>query len=165
MEERPAETREEARPVVTRQEIAAGLRALGVAEGAQVLLHSSLKSFGYVVGGADAVIDAILDVVGPAGTLVCPTLTFRNFEATRPVFDSRTLPSNTGLITETLRRRPGALRSLHPLSSVAAFGAAAEELTAWHDDTPCGPGTPYWKLWENGGQVVYGTPWTLRWRS
>lgn len=142
-------------PVVTREEIAAGLRRLGIAEGQEILLHSSLKSFGRVDGGADAVIDAFLNVLGPSGTLVCPTLTFRGFEATRPVFDSRTLPSETGLITETLRRRPGALRSLHPLSSVTAFGAAAEELTAWHDDTPCGPGTPYWKLWERGALVVF----------
>src|SRR5690606_7280962 len=92
---RVAEEMDATLPIVTREEIAEGLRRLGVAGGQEVLLHSSLKSFGRVDGGPDAVIDAFLDVLGPSGTLVCPTLTFNGFEATRPVFDSRTLPSET----------------------------------------------------------------------
>lgn len=142
-------------PPVTREMIQAGLSDLGLPQGAEVLLHSSLRSFGYVEGGADAVIDGLLDCIGPEGTLIVPTLTFRGFDTTRPVFDSRTLPSETGKITETVRQRPGALRSLHPLSSVAALGARAQEYTATHGPTPCGPQSPYWKLWERNGWIVF----------
>jgi len=50
--------------------LATDLRALGVAAGDVVLLHSSNKSLGYVVGGAQAFVQAMLDVLGPGGTLV-----------------------------------------------------------------------------------------------
>lgn len=146
---------EKTTPLVTRQEIAAGLRALGLPEKATVLIHGSLKSLGTVVGGADAVIDAILDVIGPEGTLVVPTLTFRGFALSGRRFDARTQPSETGLITETVRLRPQARRSLHPLSSAAALGAVAEAITTGHDDTPCGPGSPYWQLWERAGYTLF----------
>jgi aminoglycoside 3-N-acetyltransferase len=143
------------RPVVTRQEIAAGLHALGLPERARVLVHSSLKSLGHVQGGADTVIDAILDVIGSGGTLVVPTLTFGGFELAGRRFDARTQPSETGRITETVRLRPEARRSLHPLSSAAALGAEAKEITTGHDDTPCGPGSPYWQLWERAGYTLF----------
>src|SRR5579872_5461399 len=147
--------RSDAQPLVTRADICTGLRKLGLPRAAIVLMHSSLKSLGRVDGGPEAVIDAVLDVIGPEGTLVVPTLTFRGFVLSGRSFDARTQTSETGLITETLRLRPGARRSLHPLSSVAAVGAAAAEITASHDDTPCGPGSPYRKLWELGGYTLF----------
>ena len=51
-----------ARPSVSRPAIREGISALGIKPGAVVLVHSSLSAFGYVVGGADTVIDALLDV-------------------------------------------------------------------------------------------------------
>ena len=102
-------------PSLSRREIAAGLRALGVPPGSKLLVHSSLSSLGHVEGGADAVIDAFLDVLGPAGTLLVPTLTGDETlsAANPPVFDPTTQPCWTGLIPETLRmttfgaKRPG----------------------------------------------------------
>ena len=67
----------------------AGLYALGIAPGSKLLVHSSLSSFGYVEGGANAVIDAFLDMVGVQGTLLVPTLTGDETlsAANPPVFD------------------------------------------------------------------------------
>src|SRR3954451_17966130 len=60
---------------VTRDEIAAGLRALGLSEGSTALVHTSLRAFGQVEGGAEAVCRALLDVCGtvllPAGAGDC----------------------------------------------------------------------------------------------
>ena len=50
---------------VTQPEIEQGLIHLGVRAGDTVFFHSSLSSVGYVINGADAVIDAFLAVVGP----------------------------------------------------------------------------------------------------
>jgi len=50
---------------------------------------------------------------------------------------------------------PGAKRSLHIFSSAAALGEKAEYITCYHDDTPCGPGTPYQKVIELGGFVLF----------
>jgi len=99
-------------------------------------------------GGADAVIDALLDAVGSGGTVSVPTHTFRDVNARQPVFDYRTTPCCVGRVPETFRRRPDALRSLHPTHSCAAIGPRSEELLRDHevDVTSCGGRSPYRRL-------------------
>lgn len=129
---------------------------LGLREGATVLVHSSLSSMGWVEGGADAVIDALLDVVGPAGLLAMPTHTWSTVHRDQPVFHETLTPSIVGRITETFRRRPGVRRSLHPTHSVAASGPDAAAFLEGHEnhDTPCARTSPYGRLVERGGQVL-----------
>ena len=147
---------------VTRSDIVRGLRSLGLRAGDRVLAHSSLSSFGHVEGGADAVIDALLDVVGEAGTVLVPTLTGNeNLSAQNPpVFHVDNTPCWTGRIPETFRQRPDAVRSLHPTHSAAAIGADAMALTTSHIDslTPCDELSPYGKLaaLENGLILLIG---------
>ena len=128
-------------PRVTRHDLAADLRRLGLGSGDIVLVHSSLSRLGNVEGGADAVIRALLDVVAPDGTVLFPTLTGseRDGPDNPPVIDVRATPCWTGLIPDSARRWQGALRSLHPTHSVAALGAEAGHYTAGHEEsaTPC----------------------------
>jgi len=56
----------------TRRSLAEDLVRLGVAPGDLLLLHSSLSSLGWVAGGAQAAVLALLDALGPRGTLVVP---------------------------------------------------------------------------------------------
>ena len=88
-----------------------------------------------------------------------PTLTGRREDSVEcpPVFDVRNTPCWTGLIPETFRKRPGAVRSLHPTHSVAAIGPRAEFLTKDHSKspTPCGPESPYMRLAELEGKIVF----------
>ncbi len=143
---------------VTRSDIAEGLGRLGLSRGDTVLFHTRLSAFGWVEGGAGALIDAILDVIGPEGTALAPTLTYsREHSADAPpVFGARTTPAVTGRTPEVFRARPEAVRSFHPTHSLAALGAGAESITAGHEDcsTPCGVGSPYEKLVEMGGKVA-----------
>jgi aminoglycoside N3'-acetyltransferase len=53
-------------------ELAAGLRRLGVRAGMALEVHCAMSRFGAVEGGADAVIDALMQVVGSDGTIVMP---------------------------------------------------------------------------------------------
>lgn len=144
---------------VSRSDIARGLRELGLNANCRLLVHSSLRSFGYVEGGADAVIDALLDVVG---TVLVPTLTGSEALSPQnpPVFYVEETPCWTGRIPETLRKRPHAIRSLHPTHSVAALGVNAESLTDDHVDsiTPCDELSPYGKLarLQNGYILLIG---------
>ena len=121
-------------PSVTVHDIVGGLAAVGVAAGDTVFVHSSLRSFGHVAGGAEAVGEALLAAVGSAGTVVMPTFTWDRFHAGHGlVFDVARTPSETGRITEVFRLRPGVIRSAHICHSVAAAGRHAAEVTR---DTP-----------------------------
>ncbi|MCY4438546.1 MAG: AAC(3) family N-acetyltransferase [Chloroflexi bacterium] len=140
---------------VDKSDIRAGLKELGIMTGDLLLVHSSLRSFGYVQGGANTVIDALLETVGDGGTVLVPTLTFSVLKSLPHRFSVRNSPSSSGLITETFRQRKNALRSRHPVSSAAAIGPDAAYLTADHRDTPCGPDSPYFRLYELGGKVVF----------
>ncbi len=144
---------------MNKTEISDGLRRLGIVAGDRILVHSSLKSFGRVEGGPDAVIDALLEAVAPGGTVMVPTLTGRREDSAEhpPVFDVRNTPCWTGLIPETFRKRADAVRSLHPTHSAAAIGPQAELLTRDHSKspTPCGENSPYMRLAELDGKVVF----------
>jgi aminoglycoside 3-N-acetyltransferase len=120
--------------------IAEDLRSLGVREGTTLLVHSSLSSLGFVVGGAPSVIRALRAALGPEGTL-----------------DLLQTPSCVGAISEAFRTMPGVTRSLHPTHSVAATGPRSKAITEGHElaSTPCGEGTPYAKIIAAGGQILF----------
>ncbi|MDP6775886.1 MAG: AAC(3) family N-acetyltransferase [Candidatus Latescibacteria bacterium] len=122
---------------VTQTDIENGLRELGLGDGDIVLVHSSLSSLGHVEGGAETVVEAILRVLGPSGTLVVPT--FGSF----------------GVITDVVKDLPHAVHSIHPKASVAAVGAQAEALCRdhWKAETAHGTDTPYVRIADLAGYV------------
>jgi aminoglycoside 3-N-acetyltransferase len=94
-----------------------------------------------------------------------PTISFTGSAAEHaardPVFDARETPSMVGLITEAFRRSAGVVRSLHPTHSVAVWGNRAEAIITSHHlaETPCGRPTPYGKLLEYDGKILFaGVP-------
>ena len=139
---------EKIRPRVRKEDIKAGLAKLGLKKGDTVGVHSSLSSLGYVEGGADAVIDALLETVGEQGNIVMSTHSANLSEDLRTPemiamgiswlfkilpYDPDTTPVRTGLIPETFRKRKGIIRGSHPSNSVAALGSKARELSqGWH---------------------------------
>ena len=114
---------------VTKQEIDEGFRHLGIAEGDTVLMHTAMRTIGRIEGGADTVVDALLEVLGKRGTLVVPTFTFAHEGEEDPIIDPASDPSEMGAITEAVRRRPEALRSTAYRHSFAAIGRRAEVIT------------------------------------
>ena len=142
---------------VGKADILAGLRQAGLDPGETVLAHSSLSSFGRVEGGADTVIDALLEAVGPEGTVLVPTHTWDTVNAENPVYDVRETESCVGYITNVFRKRPDAKRSLHPTHSCAAIGPETQRLLSGHekDVTPCGPHSPYQRLMDTDGQIAF----------
>lgn len=148
-----------------------------VAPGGPVMVHSSLRRVGPVSGGADTVLRALLDTVGPTGTVVVPTFTSENSDtsppyldrvrgldpaqveavrAAMPAFDAATTRApRMGTLAETLRQAPGARRSAHPQTSFAALGHDAGELVADHHlDCHLGEDSPLARLYERNAQVL-----------
>lgn len=144
----------------TQDKIGEALRVLGLPRGAIVFVHSSMSSIGYVEGGAEALVDAFVQVLGPAGTLAVPTFTFYHSQRADPVFDPARDPSAMGRLTEETRTRPGARRSCHLLHSVAALGAQAEEIAACHGPSAWAEDGPFWKLHELDAYILLlGVPY------
>ena len=137
---------------VTKEDIKEGLKAVGLGKGNIVLVHSSLSSFGYVVGGADTVADALLETVGEEGTVAVPSFTF-SLAKDGSVFDVMNTPSEMGTISEALRKR-ATYRSHHLTHSVSASGHKAKELTETHSITPCGRESPFGKLINLEGYIL-----------
>ena len=128
------------------------------------MVHAALRRVGPVVGGADTILTALRDVVGPDGTVLayCDWQGQDEIDAGAvredvPPFDplsSRAIRDN-GFFPEMLRTTPGALRSGNPGASVAAIGGRAAWFTADHPlDYGYGPGSPLAKLVEAGGKVL-----------
>jgi len=143
---------------VTEKDLAVGLRALGLGAGDRVMVHSSLRSFGYVAGGAETVIRALMDVLTERGTLLLPS--FNHFapwqEGGAGYYDPARTPTTDGAIPETFRRMPGVWRSLNPTHPVAAWGRRAESYTQRHHMTlTMGPESPLGRLGRDGGYGLF----------
>ena len=144
---------------VTRQDIVAGLKALGLKLNDIVLVHSSLSRTGMVEGGADTVIDALLEVIGDGGTLLMPSFQQGSeflLAQGKCVFDIRNSPSELGIITETFRKRPGVIRSLSPTHCTAGIGPKAWDILKDHEQcrVSAGIGSPYHKLVQAWGKIL-----------
>jgi aminoglycoside 3-N-acetyltransferase len=162
--------------LVTRSGLVKDFSDLGMRPGGTIMLHASVKSVGWVVGGPDVILHALREVLGPDGTLMMyvgwednpydleawPEARRRAYLEECPPFDPATSRANRrwSILTEYLRTTPGARRSANPEKSMAAVGAKATWLTGGHPlDYGFGPGSPLEKLCRAGGEVLLlGTP-------
>ena len=162
------------RQIVLKQDILEALAKAGVGKGQTIMVHTSLSSLGFVCGGAQVVIEALLESVGTDGTIMMPTQSWKNLDPTTgvhweepeawwqqirdnwPAYDKDITPTNTmGAVAEMFRKWPGSLRSDHPARSVAAHGKHAQHLTSGHDlSNIFGEGSPIGKLYDLDGYVL-----------
>ena len=137
-----------------RAALAADLARLGIAQGDTLFIHSSLKSLGYVEGGAGNLLLALQEAVGPEGTLVLPTYYMPGgsiraaCELKNYVFDVRRHGTHSGRLPEAFLAIAGIHRSVHPTHSVSAWGRHAAYLTEAHHRAPSifGAGSPWQRL-------------------
>ena len=78
---------------ITKKDIVDKLRKIGLKQADHIIIHSSLSSFGKVAGGADSVIDALIEVVGKEGTVIVPT-----FGDNQEAYDPNKSETDIGLI-------------------------------------------------------------------
>ncbi len=69
-------------------------------------------------------------------------------------FDVDNTPSEMGILTECLRKMPGAKRTVHPLESVAVYGKLVDELSSVNDKSSWGKGSVFAKLHELDTKIM-----------
>ncbi|MBE2268720.1 MAG: AAC(3) family N-acetyltransferase [Anaerolinea sp.] len=159
---------------LTIQSLAEQFAACGLAAGQTVVVHTAMSKLGWIVGGAVSVIEALLQVLTPTGTLMMPAHTSGNTDPSgwqhppvpqawwqiirdhMPAYDPAVTPTRQmGAVAELFRTLPGVQRSAHPISSFAAYGAHAAYLTADHHVTDeFGLTSPLGRLYELDGYVL-----------
>lgn len=137
--------------MVTKSQIVSDLKKLGLEPGMDVIVHSSLSKIGHVVGGAEAVVEALLSVIGKKGNLLMPSFNHR----VAKVYNPLATPTTNGAIPDAMWRRPEAVRSEEATHPVAAIGPRAEEyceghleIGIWAADSPIG------RLIHGGGYIL-----------
>lgn len=155
----------------TQRQLIDDLHRLGVSAGQTLMMHASVKAVGSVMGGPNVILQAVLDVLTPQGTLMMyagwqdipdyvdelPAEEQQIYFAEHPAFDpltSRAVRENS-ILAEFLRTWPQAHRSLNPEASMVAVGARAAWITQDHPiNYGYGTGSPLAKLVETGGKVL-----------
>jgi aminoglycoside 3-N-acetyltransferase len=171
---KPANPGERLDEPVTTDAIVDGLHEVGVEPGDTVLVHASLSAFGWVCGGAPAVVDALQEAVTETGTVVMPTHSPGNMEPSNmqhppvpedwyetiretmpPYRPARTPTQGMGAVAECFRSYPGVTRSDHPQHSFAAWGADAAAVTDDHAlEYSLGEHSPLARVYDRDGDVL-----------
>ncbi len=142
------------------------LGSLGIKSGDNIIIHSSLKSMGWIAGGAQAVVEALMETVTRNGTIVMPAQSGDNSEPSYwmlppvpeawyepirqsiPAYDPNLTPlREMGKIADCFHRHPETIRSPHPAHSFMAWGLHADDWMSEHPlDDSFGNSSPLGKM-------------------
>lgn len=152
--------------MLNRESLLNDLHGLDLHPSCCLMIHASLSSLGVVEGGPQTVVEALREVAGEEGAVIVPS--FRDAirsdhyalrkcqkECPQPLCPSPET-GYSGIIGETVRRQPDALRSCHPTHSWVGVGGSARFLLEGHRNspTPCGKDSPFFRLMEQNGVVL-----------
>jgi aminoglycoside 3-N-acetyltransferase len=158
----------------TRGTLAEDLSKLGVKEGMTVIVHSSMRTIGWVCGGPVAIIKALQDVVTPSGTIVMPAQStnlsdpkdwgnppvpeswWQIIRDEMPAFDACVTPTmGMGAVAEIFRTLPEVKRSNHPIYSFAAWGKYRDEVVGNQSlENGLGEQSPLAEIYKLNGHVL-----------
>ena len=145
---------------ITENEFKTALADVGISNGQIIMVHSDLTRIGWVTNAKsrtdflDFYFKSLLRQVGPEGTLVVLTCT-ESFARDNVPFNYEQSPSEQGVLSEFIRNKKGTIRSLHPLFSVAAYGAKSQRICGTGIcNTAFGYGSPFQKLYEMDAQIL-----------
>ena len=114
---------------ITKDDISTALKDVGVHSGQTLMVHTSLSKIGYVCGGAQTVIEALIEAVSERGTIMMPTQSWKNLDPEDgvhdevavedwqiirdnwPAYDKQLTPTNTmPPVAEMFRSWPGLVK-------------------------------------------------------
>lgn len=139
----------------TKEALKGHLEKMGLTGKEAIMVHSSMKAIGDVDGGADTVVDALMEYF-KEGLLMTPTHTWAQMSKEYNVFDPKTERACVGIIPNVFMKREGVVRSLHPTHSIAAYGKNAAQYIAGEENatSPCPPGGCWDRLREEDAKIL-----------
>jgi aminoglycoside 3-N-acetyltransferase len=161
-------------PPLTAESLAEQFAACGLSAGQTVLVHTKMSALGWIIGGPVPVIQALLRVLGPTGTLMMPSHSTDNTDPAHwrnppvpeswwpfvrehmPAYDPAYTPTrNMGVVANTFLNWPGVTRSSHPTDSFAALGPNTDILLRPHPiESNLGEQSPLARLYDLDGYVM-----------
>lgn len=124
---------------------------LGMKPGSTVCIHSASRQLYNYEGSLESFIDAVLDLLGPEGTLIMPAIPYSTFfEKGSKIFDVEKEASSSGAMTEIFRSYSGTHRSRLAQASAVALGKNAKLLIENHTLSfdPWDKNSPWYKMCE-----------------
>ncbi|CCQ73078.1 AAC(3) family N-acetyltransferase [Magnetospira sp. QH-2] len=140
-------------------EIADALQSVGASRDDVIFLHTDISRIGPITGAKDrestmnGYVDGLFKAVGPGGTVAALTASESYARHDTPYVHEQT-PSEQGILTEHIRGMPGAVRSFHPLFSIAAVGPRAASLCGDVSYTGYGYDSPFDRLHRMNALIV-----------
>jgi len=137
--------------MLTRSDFILALRTAGLKPGDTALVQSDLLRIGPVDASPNReeilrfYLNALLEALGSSGTLVVLT-SYEDYARYGKPFNRQTSPSLSGALSEYVRSRPNAVRSLHPVLSLTALGPRAEEICSGNHFEGFGYDSPWGRL-------------------
>jgi aminoglycoside 3-N-acetyltransferase len=159
---------------ITKESLNIIFSSIGLNTSDIVLVHSSMSALGWVCGGLQTIVDALIDFVGNEGTIIMPAHSgdwsdpkewenppvpsdwidvIRN---TMPPFDPLKTPTRgIGRLPEYFRTYPRVDRSNHPNTSFSGYGLHSKEILDNHPLSPqFGIDSPLGKLYKLNAKVL-----------
>lgn len=144
---------------------------LKLGNGDIVIVHASLSKFGYIIGGARTVYEAIFEVIGKDGTIIVPSQTLENISPdfwkvsdewirkiknNMPAFNKElSVSRGMGEFSEFIRNLKNSFRSDHPLYSFSGIGNRVEYILENHSlDYGLGENSPLGVLYKERAKIL-----------
>ena len=132
---------------VTQPQVIRCLESVGIQPGDGLLVHSAMQYLGRPVGGIGMYLEAIMEVIGPRGTIAVPTFNF-GFTKGMPYDPDETPSEGMGAFSEYVRERPEARRTSHPTQSLALIGEHTQDLVTRDTPSAFDPGSAFERMLE-----------------
>lgn len=146
------------------------LQSEGVRKGDLIIIHSSYDSLECTGLSPEEIIDKLISLVGPKGTVAMPVI--RRYKGspkgkailtedltdTKLVYKVRKTAVVTGLLPYSLMKREDSYVSHHPLNPMAAVGALAKEMMVHNLDgdtpSPHGPNSSWKFCYDHNAWII-----------
>mgnify|MGYP000843802928 FL=1 len=159
---------------VTKKDLEQKFVDLGIQRGDIVLIHASLSSMGYVIGGPESIYNALKSVVGEEGTIVVPSQTVEisdpvnwhyppvpvewhdSIREDLPAYNKKlSFSKSMGSFSNFIGILPQAIRGEHPMYSFTAIGHRAAEIAPNEGfDFPFGEQSPLGKMYALKAKIL-----------